>query len=375
MAQADTVQTPAPPEGIPISGGDEPPARRGPLDRIRARRRRQGDKAVTELRGALDSLGIERPIPEAMEKALRAHAAESDSYVPRYMLAAICLVLGLGTVAVAAKGAPRFLADSWDGLSALLVQLDNESSPLRLGIALVSLPLFGVMALIVGSVSVGSFLFIAAALRGDVAWRIIATPIGMLEPIRGRAHFGTHRLVNLAAVAVTACAKVVEADGEKKVYALSTVSSQVKSFAGELSRADRMRGSMNWRSPRGKAVRIHLGLVLGRLRDVELELDRAPGPALRKLANMMVTIADRYAEGRLGALLDDDLSAVDPYRKWLSDGKRHALAMVLTVGSVFMVAVFDMPQALEPYVVAGSAAAALALLKGPQVIADFRRRG
>ncbi|MFD0265364.1 hypothetical protein ACFVGY_02040 [Streptomyces sp. NPDC127106] len=108
---------------------------------------------------------------------------------------------------------------------------------------------------------------------------------------------------------------------------------------------------------------------------MELELDRAPGPALRKLANMMVTIADRYAEGRLGALLDDDLSAVDPYRKWLSDGKRHALALVLTVGSVFMVAVLDMPQALEPYVVAGSAAAALALLKGPQTIADFRRRG
>ncbi len=71
----------------------------------------------------------------------------------------------------------------------------------------------------------------------------------------------------------------------------------------------------NWRNTIGLAeigtqhrrvLKTHAAQVVGALRAAEARQDAEPAEALRELAVMLVIIAERYAEGRLGRLLDQD---------------------------------------------------------------------
>ncbi|MEU9773487.1 hypothetical protein [Streptomyces sp. NPDC047968] len=74
--------------------------------------------------------------------------------------------------------------------------------------------------------------------------------------------------------------------------------------------------SVIWRAPqtrRGdvrkhheRVVSEHTARVVGALRKVEARQDTDPEQALRELVVLLVTIAERYAEGRVGQLLDED---------------------------------------------------------------------
>ncbi|WP_157840661.1 hypothetical protein [Streptomyces leeuwenhoekii] len=54
-----------------------------------------------------------------------------------------------------------------------------------------------------------------------------------------------------------------------------------------------------------RALKAHAGQVVGALRAAEAQQDVEPADALREMAVMLVIIAERYAEGRLGQLLDE----------------------------------------------------------------------
>ncbi|WP_432141305.1 hypothetical protein [Streptomyces sp. bgisy084] len=67
------------------------------------------------------------------------------------------------------------------------------------------------------------------------------------------------------------------------------------------------------RTRRGKArhhhervLKAHAARVVGALRAAEAEQDIEPGRVLRDLTVMLLVIAERYAEGRVGQLLDDE---------------------------------------------------------------------
>ncbi|KPL30054.1 hypothetical protein JI76_34100 [Streptomyces anulatus] len=95
---------------------------------------------------------------------------------------------------------------------------------------------------------------------------------------------------------------------------------------------------------------------------------------LRELAGKWLTIAERYAEGRVGALLDDDLSEVEPARSLVRDRLRDVLAVLLTVVAVFFTASLELPQAIEGYVISATAVGVLLLVYGSGAILDLRRR-
>ncbi|MBQ0986844.1 hypothetical protein KBZ10_20475 [Streptomyces sp. F63] len=60
-------------------------------------------------------------------------------------------------------------------------------------------------------------------------------------------------------------------------------------------------------------LRAHAAHVIGALRAVEVRQDRDSAAAYHDLAVMLLTIAERYAEGRIGELLDEaDLVGVEP---------------------------------------------------------------
>ncbi|MCX5058992.1 MULTISPECIES: hypothetical protein [Streptomyces] len=69
-------------------------------------------------------------------------------------------------------------------------------------------------------------------------------------------------------------------------------------------------------------------------RSLKVSLDIDPGPALQKLAGMLVTITERYVEGRIGELLDEsDLSGIDP----VTD---HGMPRIVGAGSVVVLAMW-----------------------------------
>ncbi|MFE0850618.1 hypothetical protein [Streptomyces rochei] len=62
-----------------------------------------------------------------------------------------------------------------------------------------------------------------------------------------------------------------------------------------------------------RQFKAHAALVVGALRRAEAQQDSKPGPALEDLTVMLLTIAERYAEGRVDDLLDaDQLAGVIP---------------------------------------------------------------
>ncbi|MET9860702.1 hypothetical protein ABZY93_15530 [Streptomyces smyrnaeus] len=62
-----------------------------------------------------------------------------------------------------------------------------------------------------------------------------------------------------------------------------------------------------------RQFKAHAALVVGALRRAEAQKDSAPGRALEDLIVMLLTIAERYAEGRIDDLLDaEQLDGVDP---------------------------------------------------------------
>ncbi|MFE9844455.1 hypothetical protein [Streptomyces goshikiensis] len=81
-----------------------------------------------------------------------------------------------------------------------------------------------------------------------------------------------------------------------------------------------------------RQFKAHAALVVGALRKAEARQDSDPGRALEDLIVMLLTIAERYAEGRIDDLLDaDQLLGVDPA------APRERLRMVVVGGVVVLV--------------------------------------
>ncbi|MCX5316043.1 hypothetical protein [Streptomyces sp. NBC_00154] len=93
-----------------------------------------------------------------------------------------------------------------------------------------------------------------------------------------------------------------------------------------------------------RQFKAHAALVVGALRRAEARQDSEPGRALEDLTVMLLTIAERYAEGRIDDLLDaDQLAGVDPA------APRERLRMVVVGLVVVLVmacaAVLGLPEA------------------------------
>ncbi|WP_159072515.1 hypothetical protein [Streptomyces formicae] len=96
-----------------------------------------------------------------------------------------------------------------------------------------------------------------------------------------------------------------------------------------------------WRTRHGKPrrhrrreLKLHAAKVVGALRAAEAQQDIDPGPALQKLAGMLVTITERYVEGRVGELLDaDELSGIDPVTE-------HGMPRIVGAGGVVVLAMW-----------------------------------
>ncbi|MDT0385960.1 hypothetical protein [Streptomyces dubilierae] len=95
--------------------------------------------------------------------------------------------------------------------------------------------------------------------------------------------------------------------------------------------------------------------MIAALRAAEAEQDINPGPALQKLTEMLVTITERYVEGKVGELLDDaELHNVDPVPRY--EPLRVASIFTVAVGFGAVAAYAGLPAQLQSLVAIGAAA-------------------
>jgi len=105
-----------------------------------------------------------------------------------------------------------------------------------------------------------------------------------------------------------------------------------------------------------KALKQHAEMVIAAVRSVESRQYRAPSEALPELATMLLVIAERYAQGRVSQLLDDEqLADVQVVRDW-------AWLRLLLGGALITVALVGVAQIGLPDTAVGPVAALLITL-------------
>ena len=120
-------------------------------------------------------------------------------------------------------------------------------------------------------------------------------------------------LVHRGTDTVLACVRALQAPDTERAGLLLEVDALYRRTELLVLRAHRTRGTMGSSSPRRTVARQHAELVAGAFRRDLCRVDAEPQEALRDLAGKLVTVCERYAEGRVGRLLPEaDLGDVEP---------------------------------------------------------------
>lgn len=319
-----------------------------------------GPKRVTapdaeRLRDDLDRLGIAAPVPRRIQVALRTrqrYRRAARRWRAAFALAALLLVgpvlAGWGDFLTGLVGAER--------PGPVVAAIGSWADVLPYGLAM---PMVIVLAVVASAT-------VIALLLGTV----VAFPL-LLMPLLGPPWAGGGPVVvvrRFAPVyvlvrAVRACATAYGAGGQRHVTERARVGVHLREVTKALQNAHATRGTIPWRSRRRRDLKRHAGQVVAVLREAEARLDSEPHAALTDLAQLLLKIADRYAEGRVGALLDQDrLDGVTPVRD--REVVRLITATVLTALGVVAIAFLQLPPMGEPFALGAAGIGVLALVHG-----------
>ncbi|MEV8401003.1 hypothetical protein [Streptomyces niveus] len=307
------------------------------------------------LRDDLDRLGIAAPVPRRIHVALRTrqrYRRAARRWRAAFALAALLLagpvLSGWGDLLTGMVGAER--------PGPVVAAIGSWADVLPYGLAR---PMVIVLAVLASAT-------VIALLLGTV----VAFPL-LLLPLPGPPWAGGGPVVvvrRFAPVyvlvrAVRACATAYGAGGQRHVTERARVGVHLREVTKALQNAHATRGTIPWRSRRRRDLKRHAGQVVAVLREAEARLDSEPHAALTDLAQLLLKIADRYAEGRVGALLDQDrLDGVTPVRD--REAVRLITATVLTGLGVVAIAFLQLPPMGEPFALGAAGIGVLALVHG-----------
>lgn len=156
----------------------------------------------------------------------------------------------------------------------------------------------------------------------------------------------------LAAVSVIGYCSFIARREEVEPRALRNLAIAIEIACSCILRIPAFTGTLPFRSHRRAGLGQHSKLVVAALQQAERKLDTDRDQALKDIADLMLTISERYVDGRVGALLDESqLSGLEPVanREWM----RLLTAIVLTVSSALGIALLGLPSSAVPYVMGG----------------------
>lgn len=313
--------------------------------RRRYRRRKALNKPVRELDAAVTVLGLSDRELTQTRSMLRADRKARDKFpVTAYWQGMLVMLI--------ASRVAEFVLD----------RTRNVDASLRLGLPSTAVEWVQSAFHVIGS----KWIF------GAVLWTVWRLWVGI------RRYLLTVR----AAAAARVCAQAVQQPSGVRAVALYGVDKACRRVERQILRAHRFSGTIPARSPRRAAAKQHAALVAGALRQQLNLLDQEPEKALKDLAAGLVTIGERYAEGRVAALLPDSaLEGVEPISRARS-GLRESLHMVLAIGAAMGAVVvanalwpsLGVPEDVRPWMWTGIAVAAAILVAGWARVIRFLER-
>lgn len=306
---------------------------------------------ANRLRDDLDRLGIAAPIPRRIQVALRTRQ--------RYRRSALRRRAGFSAGALLLIGP---VLSVWGDFLTGLVGADRPGPVVgAIGSWADVLPFGLAMPVVIVVAVLASAAVIALLLGTVVAFPLLLGPqwAGGGPVVVVRRFAPVYVLVR----AVRACATAYGAGGQRHVTERARVGVHLREVTKALQNAHATRGTIPWRSRRRRDLKRHAGQVVAVLREAEARLDSEPHAALTELAQLLLKIADRYAEGRVGALLDQDrLDGVTPVRD--REAVRLITATVLTALGVVAIAFLQLPPMGEPFALGAAGIGVLALVYG-----------
>lgn len=307
------------------------------------------------LRDDLDRLGIAAPVPRRIHVALRTrqrYRRAAWRWRAAFALAALLLadpvLSGWGDLLAGLVGA--------ETPGPVVTAIGSWADVLPYGLARPTVIVLAVLA---------SATVIALLLGTVVAFPLLLLPLPGPSWAGGGPVVVVRRFapVYVLVRAVRACATAHGAGGRRHVTERARVGVHLREVTKALQNAHATRGTIPWRSRRRRDLKRHAGQVVAVLREAEARLDSEPHAALTDLAQLLMKIADRYAEGRVGALLDQDrLDGVTPVRD--RGVVRLITATVLTGLGVVAIAFLQLPPMGEPFALGAAGIGVLALVHG-----------
>ncbi|WP_217253731.1 hypothetical protein [Streptomyces sp. AC602_WCS936] len=175
------------------------------------------------------------------------------------------------------------------------------------------------------------------------------------------------RSVHAISNAVSVCARTKYAGWRERPKRLRRLARSLARVEDEIMRLHRSSGHLPARSHRKRQLKEHAGLVVAALRRAEARVDSDGDAALVPLAALLTTVAERIAEGRIGALLDEQHlpEGLTPARDL--EPLRLATAAALVATCAVGVAFLPLPKGTDVYVIGGCGIVILALLYGRRV--------
>ncbi|MCC9154875.1 hypothetical protein LZP81_30965 [Streptomyces parvulus] len=323
---------------------------------LRARGRKAADEAITKLNGDLEELGL-LPASRRLRVAIRARYYISP-------MAQLTIELPAGLLTVLWLDA---IATTW-----LKGRLWPPLAPFA------QVPIEGWKALRSGNFDTASETLTASILAPVVAAVIFlslwvaplvvaaATTAGRGLSLSRSTRMATRfRSISLIATAVSQCARAEGAGWRQRPKKHRRVARALARVEDEIMRLHRTSGYVTPLSHRKRHLKDHAGLVVAALRRAEARIDTEGDAALAPLAALLMTIADRIAEGRIGALLDDLPADLTPARD--REPLRLAVAAILVAACAVGVAFLPMPEGTDVYVIGGCGIVILAVLYGRRV--------
>lgn len=176
--------------------------------------------------------------------------------------------------------------------------------------------------------------------------------------------------VVVIARAIHACAQAYRTRGQRQAHQRRRLARRLARVATEIQGMHRARRSLPAALPRyrhrRRRIKQHQRTVVGALQEAEYRIDSDGDAALPDIADLLLTIAERYTAGRIGALLDEkQLAGVQPIpdrEVW-----RVVTAVVLSMAASFAVALIGLPDDAVGPVIVGVSILAFVLVYGRDV--------
>ncbi|WP_406727851.1 hypothetical protein WJ438_29100 [Streptomyces sp. GD-15H] len=167
--------------------------------------------------------------------------------------------------------------------------------------------------------------------------------------------------------AVVACAEVQRASVTKRPEAMRKLAKKMSRVENDILSLHRSSDQLPVLSHRKRALKKHARLVASQLRNAESRIDVEGDAALAPLAILLMKIGDRFTEGRLGALLDEEDfdTGLEPVHDW--EPLRLAISATLVAGCAIGVGLLSLPDGIGTYVIGGCGVVILTILYGRRV--------